>query len=148
MDTRQAASEFAALFPQVYRRFCRRTQVTNYRPTPEATAVLLHLAESGPLTVTEAARHMLRSQATMSEILARLIKRGLLSRVRDQRDRRRTLVWLTLAGERVLDESRQILSPQLLARAMRDLTPEQRRRLVRSIEALLLAAQQTKGNQT
>ena len=145
MDADEAASEFAALFPQVYRRFCRRTKPTAFRPTPESLAVLQHLAETGPLTVTEAARHMGRSQATMSEILGRLVARGLLARVRDQRDRRRTLVWLTPAGERVLDESRQILSPALLKRALRDLTPAQRQRLVGSMAALLAAGQAKRG---
>ena len=148
MDAHEAASEFAALFPQVYRRFCRRTSPADFQPTPAALAVLLHLAESGPLTVTEAARHMERSQAAMSEILARLVGRGMLSRVRDERDRRRTLVWLTPAGERILDESRQVLSPALLVRALRDLTPTQRRRVVKAMALLLHAGNPTEGSKT
>ncbi len=99
--------------------------------------VLLHLADSGPLTVTEAAKHLERSQSAMSEIINRLTARGLLSRVNDERDRRRTLVWLTPAGERVLDEARQVLSPQLLLRAMQRLTPKQRSQLVKLMTDLL-----------
>lgn len=141
MDAQEAADTVAALFPQVYRRFCRRTAPTDYHPTPEAVGVLLHLVKTGPLTVTEAARHMHRSQAATSELLGRLVTRGLLARVRDERDRRRTLVWLTPTGQAVLDEARQVLSPALLARALDNLTPTQRRRLVTSMNLLLTAGQ-------
>jgi len=77
---------------------------------PDPLALLHHLSRTGPLTVTEAARHFSSSQAAMNEILAQAEARGLLARATDQRDRRRTLVWLSDAGLRALEASQQVLS--------------------------------------
>ncbi len=137
METRAAAERFAAQFPAVYRRFCRRLAPTQYRPSSEALAILSHLADTGPLAVTEAARHMHRSQAAMSELLQRLVGRGLLARQPEDRDRRRKLLWLTPAGQRLLAEARRVLSEEALAAAFGQLTPRQRRTLVQSVQALL-----------
>src|SRR5262245_57557373 len=93
----RAATAVAELFPAIYLSLHRRRPKGAYRPTPEAMAVLLHLEAAGPLTVTEAARHMRRSQSTMSAILDRLERRGVIQRMADRRDRRRMLVWLTPA---------------------------------------------------
>jgi DNA-binding MarR family transcriptional regulator len=137
MDADEAARAFAGQFPAVYRRFCRQLAPTQYRPTAESLAILQHLADAGPLTVTEAARHMRRSQAAMSELLQRLVGRGLLARLPDERDRRRTLVWLTPAGQHVLDDAKRVLAEDLLAAALQQMTPRQRGALIRSVQALL-----------
>src|SRR6266545_526020 len=93
----EVAREVSALWPAIYLPLHTRTEprARRYRPTPESLGVLTHLAASGPLTVTEAARHMRRAQSVMSDIVTRLERRGLLERMRDERDRRRVLVWLT-----------------------------------------------------
>jgi len=64
--------------------------------------VLHHLSLTGPLTVTEAARHLGRAQSVMSEMIDHLEAKGFLARHRDTRDKRRTLVWLTAAGDQFL----------------------------------------------
>ena len=137
MDADEAARAFAGQFPALYRRFCRQLVPTQYRPTTESLAILQHLAEAGPLTVTEAARHMGRSQAAMSELLQRLVGRGLLARLPDERDRRRTLVWLTPAGQDALDDAKRVLAEDLLAAALEQMAPRQRGVLIRSVQALL-----------
>jgi DNA-binding MarR family transcriptional regulator len=53
----------------------------------------------------------------MSEIVDGLERKGLLARMRDQRDRRRTLVWLTEEGRAAMETERQVLCAQRLARA-------------------------------
>jgi len=137
MDAESAAAQFAALFPRVYRRFHRRVAHTEYQLTSESLAIVQHLADSGPLTVTEAARHMDRSQAAMSELMARLVARGLLARMPDQRDRRRTLVWLTQAGRDALKTATDVLSPKLLSRALEAMSPIERQRLIEAVGNLL-----------
>lgn len=137
MKADEAARAFAALFPELYRRFCRQIPPRAYQPTREALAILQHLADAGPLSVTEAARHMQRSQAAMSELLQRLVRRGLLARLPDERDRRRTLVWLTPAGQGVLDDARRVLSEDALVAALRQLQPIQRHALIESVQGLL-----------
>ena len=136
----RAAAAVAELFPSIYLRLHRRRPKESYRPTPEAMAVLLHFEGAGPLTVTEAARHMRRSQSTMSAILDRLQRRGLIERLADRRDRRRMLVWLTPAGIAVLAEERRVLDAGLLARALGAMTTAERNHLVAGMRALVRAA--------
>src|SRR3982751_3259121 len=91
------AREVVALWPAIYLPLHTRTEprARRYRPTPEALGVLTHLASSGPLPLTDAARHMRGAQSVISDIVTRLERRGLLESMRDERDRRRVLVWLT-----------------------------------------------------
>lgn len=105
--------------------------------TAESVAVVQHLADSGPLTVGEAARHMKRSQAAMSELIARLVRRGVLARLKDERDRRRTLIWLTEDGWAALDSARSVLSPELLEKAFRGMKPIERKTLIAGMRTLI-----------
>ena len=134
--------QFAELFPQVYAAFCRRWTPGEYRPSAEAAAVLEHLADIGPLTVTEAAAHFGRSQAATSELLDRLAARDLVERVRDERDQRRHLVWLTKQGRALTLEIRRVLDPARLDRAFSRLGKEERRALLDGMRALVRVAKE------
>ena len=137
MDADQAARAFAQLFHRTFLRFHER-QAPGERPlTFEAIAVLLHLESTGPLSIQESARHFGRSQAATSEIVARLVRKGLLVRFPDQRDRRRTLVWLSPAGIEALEKSHRILSLDALARAFAGMEEASRGELLSALEGLL-----------
>ncbi len=135
-DAREAARRFAEYFPALYLRFHRRdgkrTELAN-----ASRAVLQHLVLSGPLTIGEMARHLERAQSVVSEIVDHLERDGLLERMRDPKDRRRTLVWLTDAGIERLDREREVLSHELLARAMARMNDGDREALLRGVRALL-----------
>ena len=88
MEPKGAAREVAELYQECYLRLYQRLDPRAWRASQEALMMLQHLATTGPLTVTEAARHFDRSQASVSELVARLIRRGLLARMADERDRR------------------------------------------------------------
>jgi DNA-binding MarR family transcriptional regulator len=92
---------------------------------------------AGPLTVGEAAKHMERAQSVMSEIVDGLERKGLLARMRDTRDRRRTLVWLTDEGRTAMAKEREVLCGELLERAFAALGESTRAYLLQSIEALV-----------
>ena len=100
----EPAGEFEQLFRAVYLTFHRRdaprSQLAN-----ASLAVLEHLALAGPVTIGEAAAHLGRAQSVVSEIVSHLERQGLLERESDPADRRRTLVWLTLAGQTTLAAS-------------------------------------------
>jgi DNA-binding MarR family transcriptional regulator len=91
-------AEFAELFRAVYLTFHRRDGSRSQLPNA-SLAVLEHLAHAGPLTVGEAAAHLNRAQSVVSEIVSHLERQGMLERESDPADRRRTLVWLTGAGQ-------------------------------------------------
>lgn len=140
MTLESAVLEFLELYSAVYLRLHRRLPKRSV-VTPQSLAVLQHLAFSGPLTVTEAARHMERAQSVMSELVDGLVAKGLLARIKDSRDKRRTLVWLTEQGRRVLEGGRDVLSRELLERALAAMRPDERTSLLASMRALIQAAE-------
>ncbi len=135
-DAQAAAREFGALFPAVYLAFHRRDAKHDELPNA-SRAVLQHLSLTGPLTIGEMAKHLDRAQSVVSEIVDHLERDGFLERVRDPRDRRRVLVWLSERGERYILDSREVLSRELLEHAMRQLRPAQRAALIRGLQALV-----------
>ena len=139
-DARTAAEALAELFPAVYLRLHARHFKRGHRANAAGVAVLQHLAMAGPLTVGEAARHFERAQSVVSEIVDRLAAAGLVERMRDERDRRRVLVWLTAAGFDELERDRQVLSPELVLAAMQRMKPAARRALLGGMRALVAAA--------
>lgn len=136
MEPSEAAQQFNDLFSLTYRRFYRRVPVGDHQLSSESAAVLHHLANTGPLTVTEASAHLGRSQSAMSEMIDRLERRGLLARMPDQHDRRRTLVWLSDAGHEMLAVSQQVLSLDLLADRFDELDIDQRNQVVEALHLL------------
>jgi DNA-binding MarR family transcriptional regulator len=147
-----AAAEFCDLFPALYSSFCRRHREGSgqTRLTPQQDAVLHHLAMSGPLSIGEMTRHFSRSQSVVSEIVDGMEAKGLLERMRDPGDRRRTLVWLTDSGRKVLRERRQVLDPARVGRAMQTLRRDRRAIMMEALRALVRAAERDplKGRQS
>ncbi len=135
----EAALDYGELFPAVYRRLHRRNGKDD-EPSGVAQAVLGHLAEAGPMTVGECARHFDRAQSVASDIVTGLERRGLLARVRDERDRRRTLVWLTDAGREAVAHLQDVLSHDLLGSALARMTADERSALLAGTRALVRAA--------
>lgn len=138
-DTDADARAFAELFPAVYLRFHRRDKKASAL-SGASRAVLQHLSLTGPLTVGEMADHLARAQSVVSEIVDHLERDGLLERMRDARDKRRTLVWLTPTGLDVLERDREVLSRELVRAAMPALDPNERRGLIDGMRALVRAA--------
>ena len=136
-----AARRVARLFPEVYRRYhwANRVRGADLPVTRRALEVLQHLSLSGPLTVGEQAEHLGLRRNSVSELLQRLETKGLVARIRDERDERRVLVWLTDAGHDVVSRVGQVLAPDLIAQVMANLSPEERAAVVRGVELLATA---------
>lgn len=64
--------------------------------------VLREISQSDEITASDISRAISLSQATVTGILDRLEKRGYVVRKRSERDRRRTLVETTQAGDHIL----------------------------------------------
>jgi DNA-binding MarR family transcriptional regulator len=134
-----AARQLGELYPAVYLALHRRDG--KRRPLAAASrAVLQHLTLTGPVQVGELGRHLGRAQSVVSEIVSHLERDGLLERQRDPADARRTLVWLSGAGVDRLEEERQVLSRELVARAMTRMSPRDLSALLRGMSALVAAA--------
>jgi DNA-binding MarR family transcriptional regulator len=138
-----AADRFAGLFRAIYLTFHRRDGPRN-ELSGASRAVLQHLAMTGPLTVGEAAQHLDRAQSVVSEIIDGLAGRELLERERDPADRRRTLVWLTPAGQRALRRDSDVLGLDALTAALAGMAPADRHALLTGAAALIAAASERK----
>jgi DNA-binding MarR family transcriptional regulator len=135
----EQASEFAELFRTVYLTFHRRDGPRSQLPNA-SLAVLEHLALAGPLTIGEAAAHLRRAQSVVSEIVSHLERQGLLERESDPADRRRTLIWLTPAGQAARHRHHEVLSADLLAGALSRMPPDQASALIGALRALVQSA--------
>ncbi len=141
LTAEEAARSIARLFPEVFRRYhwAQRVRGADLPVTRRALAVLQHLAASGPLTVGEQAEHLGLRRNSVSELLSRLEAKGLVARIRDERDERRVLVWLTDAGRDVVSRVGQVLAPDLIAEVMTTLSPDDRAVVVKGFELLAKA---------
>lgn len=66
-----------------------------YGLTGPQLVILNEIANNQPLSVTQLARSISLSQATVTDILNRLEKRGLVERTRDETDRRKVMIRIT-----------------------------------------------------
>lgn len=67
--------------------------------------ILQEISNTGEVTAGEIARAVSLSQATVTGILERMEKRGLLSRRRNEHDKRRVMVNITATGKQVLEDA-------------------------------------------
>ena len=142
LDAPVAARRVARLFPEVYRRYHSAGRLhpgAELPMTRRSLEVLRHLAAAGPLTVGEQAIHLGLRRNSVSELLQRLESRGLVARIRDERDERRVLVWLTDAGTSVVDRIGEVLAPDRLEEALAGLSPHERAIVVHGFELLARA---------
>jgi DNA-binding MarR family transcriptional regulator len=72
------------------------------------------VAKSDAMAVGEIAKTISLSQATVTGILERMVKRGLVSRQRSERDKRRVLIRITPAGEAILAQAPPLMQGSFL----------------------------------
>lgn len=82
----------------------RRLASEHRLTTPQLLCMRL-LVQEGPLTPGAVAKEMYLSQATVTGILDRLEKRGLVERRRDQADRRKVSLHLTPQGKSAVKQA-------------------------------------------
>ncbi len=86
--------------------------------TPTQFAALAKLVETGPVSQNALGRITAMDAATIKGVVDRLVKRGLLTTSRDERDRRRTIVDLSDRGRSLytqLEPRARLITRQTLA---------------------------------
>jgi len=139
MDADAFADRFADAYQGVYLHGVRRVRDKRDQLTRETTAFLLHLAEAGPVTLTELSRHLGRASSTLSEMVDHLVGKDLVRRDPDPDDARRALIWLTAHGREALAETLRVLDRDRLARAAAKLDPDRRALLAEALADLVNA---------
>jgi DNA-binding MarR family transcriptional regulator len=115
---------------------CEDRVFSEYKLTTEQHTVLMTIKHiSGPVRITDIARWLDRSVNSVSMIIDRMVKAGLVTRKRDRKDRRTVFVSMTSKAEKAYVPAtaagwgltQEILSP---------LSDEDKRTLIRILEAL------------
>lgn len=80
------------------------------------------IAERGRCTATEISHRMIISQATVTSLVDKLVKRGFVTREKSSTDRRQTNILLTELGRATVDNAPDALQQQFVAKfeAMED----------------------------
>ncbi|MDZ7736522.1 MAG: MarR family transcriptional regulator [Gammaproteobacteria bacterium] len=91
-----------------------RQLVRSHGLTGPQALLLKEITLAGELTVGQLADRVSLSQATVTDILLRLEKRGLIERQRSREDKRRVLVHITVAGRRLMKHSLPLLQEAFL----------------------------------
>jgi len=146
MDAATFADRFAQAHQDVYLHAVRRVRDKREQLTRETAAFLLHLAEAGPMTLTELSRHLDRAPSTLSEMVDHLAAKDLIRREPDPQDGRRALIWLTAHGRETQAREMYALDRDHLRRAADQLPPE-RRALLAELLGELIATLKTERPQ-
>lgn len=139
MEVQAFARAFGELYRELYWLGVRRIDDARDAPSSETISLLMHLAQAGPMTLSELARHLDRALSTLSAKVAALEADGLLARQRDDDDARRALIWLSPAGREALAQALQVLDPQRLAAAAGRLEATRRQQIIDGLQALVAA---------
>lgn len=101
--------------------------------------VLRQIADAPGLSVRELAARTLTGQSTVSEVVTRLVERGLVERATSSTDARQAVLTLTAKGRRATARSKATAQERLTA-ALDTLEPSEREVLAAGIERWLAAA--------
>jgi MarR family transcriptional regulator, organic hydroperoxide resistance regulator len=101
--------------------------------------VLRQIRGQPGLSVSELASRTLATQSAVSEVVSRLVRAGLVTRVAAPTDHRRAQLSVTSAGEEVLTTSPETVQERLV-RGFRSLPPRQQQALAEGLNAWLAAA--------
>ena len=101
--------------------------------------VMREIEKAGRPTIGELAKRTATAQSSVSEVVARLVARGLLAREKSTEDRRRAEISLTEEGTRLLSSAAETVQERMLA-AFRTLPPARQREIAQGLGAWITAA--------
>jgi len=115
---------------------CEDRVFSEYELTTEQHAVLMAIKHiSGPVRITDIARWLDRSVNSVSMIIDRMVKAGLVRRARDRKDRRTVFVTMTSQAEKAYVLA-SVAGWGLMQEILSPLSDEDKRTLIRLLEML------------
>jgi DNA-binding MarR family transcriptional regulator len=134
MRTSSLAGDLRALLGKLKRRLREQAHVGDL--TPSQVSALLRLEKDGPSTVSNLARAEGIRPQSMAPIIAALEAAGLLSGAPDPADGRQTLLSLTDACRRWVEEGRSARQDWLIRMIEAHLSPQEQDEVAKAIELL------------
>jgi DNA-binding MarR family transcriptional regulator len=115
---------------------CEDQVFSEYKLTTEQHAVLMAIKHiNGPVRITDIARWLDRSVNSVSMIIDRMVKAGLVKRVRDRKDRRTVFVTMTSKAEEAYVPA-TVAGWGLIKEVLAPLSDEDKRTFIRLLETL------------
>lgn len=103
--------------------------------TPTQFAALAKLHEVGPLSQNALGRLIAMDAATIKGVVDRLVTKGLLTTTRDDKDRRRSIIALSVAGQQAYGQMEGIAA-DITAETLAPLDPAEQAQLLALLERL------------
>jgi DNA-binding MarR family transcriptional regulator len=128
------AQELRALFGKLKRRLRDQAHIGDL--TPSRTSVLLRLEKDGPATASNLARAEGMRPQSMGPLVAALEAAGLVSGASDPSDGRQTILSLTDACRKWIEEGRAARQDWLTRTIQARLSPQEQEDLAASVELL------------
>jgi DNA-binding MarR family transcriptional regulator len=129
-------------YPRIYFA-CHREHVrdpkTGIDVSSRQVSILDHLDANHPTMLSDLAKHLGVTPATMSLAIGRLVERGYVTRVLDPVDRRKVQLRLTADGVRVTNAN-SVLEPALVEDMLNQLSATDRRAALQGLALLARAA--------
>ena len=137
-DTDRLLRSYPRIFFACHARHVRDPE-TQKLVTAHQASILDHLDRDERITLAQLAAHMGVKPSTMSVAVEALVKKGLMSRRQSEEDRRKVLLSITPAGERVRS-AQSVLEPERVNAMLAKLSPEAREAALKGLELLAEAA--------
>lgn len=126
------SSAFIETLVLIHRNFYRNLTT----PVPlNQFATLMTLRLEKQATLSEIGQRLQISKQQMTNICDKLLHAGLITKRQDSEDRRRMLISMTSAGEKILDDQNELVRQRFLS-SLRGLSEEERTELRHSITNL------------
>lgn len=126
-----------------------RVMLQDFDLTPPQFDALLHLVKDGDQTLGDLSNKMYLACSTITDLLDRMEKTGLVSRVKDDKDKRITRVVVLPKGhgviERVLEARRQFLANVL--EGMSDMDLQKTLKTITALNAYMMAEEDHEKHQ-
>ncbi|WP_036376010.1 MULTISPECIES: MarR family winged helix-turn-helix transcriptional regulator [Mitsuokella] len=128
----EISSAFIETLVLIHRNFYRNLTT----PVPlNQFATLMTLRLEKRATLSEIGQRLQISKQQMTNICDKLLHAGLITKRQDSEDRRRMLISMTSAGEKILDDQNELVRQRFLS-SLRGLSEEERTELRHSITNL------------
>ena len=128
----EISSAFIETLVLIHRNFYRNLTT----PVPlNQFATLMTLRLEKRATLSEIGQRLQISKQQMTNICDKLLHAGLITKRQDHEDRRRMLISMTSAGEKILDDQNELVRQRFLS-SLRGLSEEERTELRHSITNL------------
>lgn len=128
------ANKFNALYRSIFEKSSRRIRDKREMLSNETIAILNHMANIGPSTLSELCIHLDRAPSTISEIIKHLEQKGFIERQNDETDKRRQFLWLSDYGFEALKQENNVLDENVIANAFGKMKSEDAETLLLLLE--------------